>query len=238
LISAKSTRAETLDNSGRDRGDDEELKRQWITALSAAGQHELAVETARKGIVDDHESSAALLALGRALNAARRFGEAIQPLTETLRLKSQDADAHYQLGLAEMQTGNVAAARRQYQLAIAADPQHAQAWFQQANIAYFTGDLKQAAHDYQQALLYKPRWADAHNHLGAVHFAQQNLPAAAAHYRRALELSPNNAAAHYNLGLVLMLQDDLAGARIEIERAAQLGQPCSAEVAEKLGLDR
>jgi Flp pilus assembly protein TadD len=237
LIAARSLHAEKSAGSGRAAVDDSELSRQWIRALSMAGQHELAIDTARQETKKNRESPLAWLELGRALNAARRFDQAVEPLNEAIRLQSKDAETRYQLGLAEMQTGNVAVARWQFRTALETDPRHAQAWFQQANIAYFTGDLTKAAHDYQQAIAIKPRWADAHSHLGAVLFAQQNLPAAAAEYRLALELSPNNAGAHYNLGLLLLLQDDLAGARIEIDRAAKLGQPCSAEVAEKLGMD-
>ncbi len=217
---------------------DAELNRHWITALSAAGQHELAVETARLGTQTDSASAADWLAMGRSLNAAGRFAQAIPPLNAAIRLQAHDAEARYQLGLSQMQIGEVVESRRQLKLALEQDPQHAMAWFQQANLAYAEGDLATAAHDYRQSLAIKPQLAAAQSNLGAVLFAQKNFPDAAIAYRRALELSPNNAQSHYNLGLLLLLQDDLTGARLEIQRAAELGQACSPEVAEKLGLDR
>lgn len=212
------------------------LARQWIVALSAAGQHTQAIDAARSGTRTASESPAAWLALGQALNAAKRFNEAVAPLHTALQGKEPNAEARYQLGLAELQLGQLSDSSRQFQLALEADPRHAGAWFQQANIAYAGGDLLNAAHDYRESIRLKPRWAEGHSNLGAVLFAQGNWPAAADEYRRALELLPNHAGAHYNLGLLLLMQNDLAGARREILRAAELGQPCSPEVAEKLGL--
>lgn len=239
----KQSTARLLNAAGRiwDRNDavaHADLNRHWITALSAAGQHELAVETARLGTQSDSASSADWLALGQSLNAAGRFAQAIPPLDVSLRLQPHHAETRYQLAFAHMHMGDVVESRRQLRLALEENPKHAQAWFQQANLAYSQGDLTNAAHDYRQSLAINPRWAAAHSNLGAVLFAQKKLSEAAAAFRRSLELSPNNAQAHYNLGLLLLQQDDFSGARIEILRAGELGQPCSAEVAEKLELGR
>lgn len=213
-----------------------ELARQAIAAYSAAGQHDQAVDAARAGTETETESVSAWRALGQALIAAGRYREALTPLNRALTLRAQDAETRYQLGLAELQLGDRYASARQFKLALDADPQHARAWFQQAGIAYASGDLPVAEKAYRQTITLKPRWAEAHSNLGAVLFAQQDWPAAAEEYRTALQLDPSSAAAHYNLGLLLMLQDDLNGARREITRAVELGQQCSPEVAEQLGL--
>jgi tetratricopeptide (TPR) repeat protein len=237
-IAARLLSATGRNSNINDANADAELNRHWITALSAAGQHDLAIETARQRTQFDNASSADWLALGQSLNAAGRFAQAIPALDASILLQAHHAETRYQLGFSHLHLGDVVESRRQMRLALEENPKHAQAWFQQANLAYAQGDLTTAAHDYRQSLASNPRGAAAHGNLGAVLFAQQNLPAAAVAFRRSLELSPNNAQAHYNLGLLLLQQDDLTGARLEILRAAELGQPCSAEVAEKLGLGR
>jgi tetratricopeptide (TPR) repeat protein len=215
-----------------------ELDRHWITMLSAAGQNDLAVANARLATISNSESTVAWHALGQALNAARRFEQAIPPLKQAIALGASDADVRYQLGLAQVQQGDLIEGRRQLQLALKADARHAQAWFQQANIAFTAGDYQAAAHDYRRSISIKPRWAEAHSNLGAVLFSQQHWAEATAEFQRALELSPDHASAHYNLGLLLLKQQDFSGARRHLLRAGELGQPCSSEVAKQLGIQQ
>jgi len=214
-----------------------ELAHQWIAALSAAGQHDQAVDAARTEAQAATESAHAWRVLGQALNTAGRYREALGPLNRAMLYDDHDAETRYQLGIAELKLGDQYASARHFQLVLDADPRHARAWFQQAGIAYAGGDLPVAAKAYRQTIRLKPRWAEAHSNLGAVLFAQQDWPAAANEYRAALLLDPNSAAGHYNLGLLLLMQNDLEEARKEIKRAAELGQQCSPEVAEKLGLE-
>jgi tetratricopeptide (TPR) repeat protein/SAM-dependent methyltransferase len=125
---------------------------------------------------------------------------ALQKATELI---PDDAEAHYNLGNALKDLGQLEDAVRSYHLAIKLKPDYAVAHSNLGNVLKDLGQLEDAVASYHLALKFKPNYADAHSNLGNVLKDLGQLDDALASYRRALEIKPEFAEAHSNLGIAL-----------------------------------
>jgi protein O-mannosyl-transferase len=103
--------------------------------------------------------------------------------------------AHYNLGTAYMETGQLEKARRQWEMTLSIDPQYADALTQMGTFAAVRGDLRLAERYYLSALQAPPGETDpdksmAHFNLGKIYEKWHQPQEALLHYSRFLETVP------------------------------------------------
>jgi tetratricopeptide (TPR) repeat protein len=126
------------------------------------------------------------------------------------------------LGIAYTEAGRIDDAVRQFQNALAIDPEHASAYSNLGVLRARQGRLDDAMQAFQAALQHDPELVDAHNNAGLVHLAQGRYEAAEQSFRTAMRLDPGYAKAHYNLGVCFERQGRLEEAGGEFREALGL----------------
>jgi protein O-mannosyl-transferase len=122
---------------------------------------------------------------------------------DTVKKDPNNSRAHYSLGSALFQTGEVPEAIGHYELALRTQPDYVAAHNNLGIALVQQGKLQEAIGHYEQALRLRPDYAEAHNNLGIALMRQGRLQEAIGHYEQALRLRPDYAEAHNNLGIAL-----------------------------------
>jgi tetratricopeptide (TPR) repeat protein len=120
--------------------------------------------------------------------------------------------AHYNLGIALNEQGDIDGAIGHYRQALDLWPGYAEAHYNLGRLLVQKGQLDEAITHYEKALEINSADADAHNNLGATLFASGRIEEAIAHYRKALAIQPGYADASCNLASALLSNGDLEGA--------------------------
>jgi len=185
-------------------------------------------------VVDKEPLAGVYNNLGAAYQAKGQFDMAIEQYQAALRLKPDNADAHYNLGAAYQAKGQFDMAIEQYQAALRLKPDNAEAHNNLGAAYQARGQFDMAIEQYQAALKLKPDYSGAHNNLGAAYQAKGQFDMAIEQYQAALRLKPDNAGAHNNLGAAYQAkgQFDMA---IEQYQAALRLKPDYAEAYNNLG---
>jgi tetratricopeptide (TPR) repeat protein len=124
---------------------------------------------------------------------ANHLPEAIQAYRAAIQSDPQFFDAHYHLGVAGTQSGNLRLALGAYESALAAKPESADARYNFAIVLKQSGYPVDAANELQTLLTKYPTDARAHVALGNI-YAQQlgDTSKARQHYLRVLETDPRH----------------------------------------------
>src|SRR6266566_4692016 len=133
-----------------------------------------------------------------------------------------EAEAHYYLGYALLEQGNVDEAIAEHRAALRINPQYAEAHNYLGNALEDQGKLDEAVNEYREALRINPGLAAAHNNLGVALLRRGELDEAIAEYREALRINANYDEAHYNLGVALSDQGKLDEAVAEYREALRI----------------
>ena len=149
--------------------------------------------------------------LGRALKNQGRSQEAAAILEaaaaanrEAVRLRPDDAYAHFSLGFALFMQGKLDEAIAEYRTAIRIQPDDATFHDNLCEALGQQGKLDEAIAEHRIAIRIQPDFANAHNTLGHIlSDVKQDYGAAAAEFREAIRLQPDFALFHNNLGLAL-----------------------------------
>jgi len=173
----------------------------------------------------------ALIFCARAQTAYWKNSESLW--THTLARTSNNYIAHYSLGKALFEQGNVDEAIAQYQKALQIKPDYADVHETLGNALLQKGNADEAITQYQAALQINPHNAGAFYNLGNALFEQGNVDEAIAQYRKALQIKPDYADAHNNLGAALFRQGNVDEAIAQYQRALQI-KPDKAEVQNNL----
>jgi len=138
---------------------------------------------------------------------------------KALTVKSGDAAADLNLGLALYNKGDYDAAIAEYKKAIGLKPDSAEA-HNNLGVAYDRkGGYDAAIAEYGKALALKPDYADAHINLADAFYNKREYDTAIAEYQKALALKPDDADAHLNLGNALDEKGNHDAAIVEYEKA-------------------
>ncbi len=150
-----------------------------------------------------------------------RLEEAIPHFEQALALQPS-ALAHHHLGQIYQRQGQPEAAARQFEQAIARQPDYFSAYLNLGIVLQRRGKLKEALACYHKALELKPDSAATYDNIGTVLHEQKRLAEAIAHYEKAIELNPKDANAYSNLGTARLEQGDLEGAIATCQQAIHL----------------
>ncbi len=160
---------------------------------------------------------------------------ALPAFKRAAELLPDDADAHFDLGVAQKNFGLLNDAASSYLRAIQIKSDHAEAYFNLGNLLIELGQVDKAVASYRRALQIRPDYADAYSSLGNVQKDLGKTEEAVASHRRAVALQPGDPRAHYNLGnaLAALGQPDEAVANY---RLALQVKPDFAEAHNQLGI--
>jgi tetratricopeptide (TPR) repeat protein len=106
---------------------------------------------------------------------------------------------HFNLGRVHQETGNAAAAAKEYELALAANPDDFLSCLNLGTLAARQRRYEDARGWFERAARLAPESDDAEVNLGGALLALGRLEESRAHLKRALELNPGNAFAIHNL---------------------------------------
>ncbi len=171
----------------------------------------------------------------RAEGERKRRRLAVGAYRQAIKLRPDDAKAHYNLGHALRKQKKLDEAAAAYRQAIKAQPDYAKAHNNLGNALRKQKEFDEAVAAYRRAIQFRPDYALAHNNLGTVLYAQMKLDEAVAAFRAAIEITPNLPEAHNNLGNALRKQKQLDEAIAAYRKAIKL-RPEFAEPHLNLGL--
>jgi tetratricopeptide (TPR) repeat protein len=203
---------------------------------AAQGRHEEAIRHFERAIRLYPEFGAAHYGAARSYRALGRMDEArsaleqharfgarwpavADPVAETVSALREDPSALLQRGVRLADSGDVDAAIRAHEAALALDPSLAQA---HANLIPLYGrkrDFANAETHYKAIVALGVNVADAHYDYGVLLGTQERWDDAAEAYRRALALNPLHAEARNNLGQILERSRQFETALTEYRRA-------------------
>lgn len=120
---------------------------------------------------------------------------ALSLFTSGVRNDPESPGAHYNLGTAYMENGDLAAARREWERTLALNASHGEAMMQMGTLAATGGDLRTAEAYYRAALQTPPGQTDpeksmAHLNLGKICEKRGDLKQALQHYRLFMKTVP------------------------------------------------
>jgi tetratricopeptide (TPR) repeat protein len=200
----------------------------WAAAALCAGwRHRRVVLGSLASVV-----LVALILCARAQTAYWRDSETLW--THTLACTSDNFIAHYGLGHALFENGNVEEAIAQYQKALEINPGYAPACNNLGNALLQQGKVDEAIAQLQRALQLKPDYAEAWVNLGNALLQQGKADEAIAHLQRALQINPDSANAHDILGNALLQRGNVNEAITQYQAALQIN-PQLAEAYYNLG---
>ncbi len=172
--------------------------------------------------------------LGRKRKLSGDLKAAIEYYRQSVMMNSDEAEAHYHLGVALQEQGNWEEAIACYQKAQELQPDFIEAEVSLANALYSrlelplekqahyavlnydlgskckSGDLKAAIEYFQQSIMMNPDKAEVQYHLGLALQEQGNLEYAIICYQKAQELAPEYIQAEVSLANVLYAQNKLS----------------------------
>ena len=142
-----------------------------------------------------------LFNLGLAYGNAGQYEEAIASYKEALRIKPDDADAHYNLGVTYGESGQYEEAIASYKEALRIKPDDADAHYNLGYAYRKLGQYEEAIASFKKSIRIKPDDANAHYSLGLAYDESGQYEEAIASYKEVLRIKPDDADAHFFLVL-------------------------------------
>ncbi|AFY71278.1 Tetratricopeptide TPR_2 repeat-containing protein [Thalassoporum mexicanum PCC 7367] len=168
------------------------------------------------------ELATACLVTGNQLFGQDQVDAAIAKYQEAILLNQNYFQAHFNLGIALRQKGDLDAAQAAYQKALAIEPDSAKAHYSLGNVLMDAKQLAAAIESYQRAIELDPDLDSAHFMLGYADQASGQLEQAIFHYQKAIDANPQRGDAYYNLGLAYGSRKQTNLAIANLEQAVQL----------------
>ena len=190
----------------------------WERAIALI-EHALAIDPSYAAAWD----SLASIYINQTDNSLRPVDEgyalARKATTQALALDPSYARAHARLGWIETHyQGDLAAAARHYERALALEPSNTGIIFSAASLAESLGRLELTIALEEYALARDPLDAVAHNNQGDSYLSAGRLDEAIASFRTALTLSPAYIGARYRIGVALLLKGEPESALVSIQQ--------------------
>lgn len=138
--------------------------------------------------------------------------EAVRHFRESLRLNTDSAPTHYNLGIALSMLRQYPEATREYEAAVKVDPNHAEAHNNLGAMLHVAGRFDEAAQHYRRAFELRPENAEARSNYGRLLMLQEKTALAADQFEQALQVQPDAVSALTGLAWIRATAKD-AGLR-------------------------
>jgi len=137
---------------------------------------------------------------GNRLLAQGKVTNAIASYLEALTLTPDDADVHYNLGLANSRANRLAEAEQYYRSALGLDPDYPEVHNNLGNLLLRQKRFDEAEAEFEEALRLLSDYTSAHNNLGTLYQQQGRPDQALECFQEAVTLNPDYWEAWFNLG--------------------------------------
>ena len=184
-----------------------------IIELFSSGHIREALNTVQT-LISQHPNEALLHNIsGVCYKATGQQEMAVQSFKRAVEIKSDFADAHYNLGLTLQELNQLDDAVKSYLKALTIKSDYAEAYNNLGVTLKDLDQLEEAVKCYEKALIIKPDYPEAHNNLGNALKNLGRASKAAECFERMLTIDPDNAEGHNNLGntLYVLGQPNAAG---------------------------
>ena len=181
--------------------------------------------------------SAAYIEAGKKLLEKKDPARAILQFRNATQATPKNAEAHYQLALAQLAAGDLRSGVASLRKALDLDPKHAGARFRLADLMTNANDpevLKDAQQRLQALLQDTPENADALHSLALTELKLGETDSAVQHLGRAMATAPNELVYAVTLAQAKLQQNDVKGAEGVLKKACE-DFPKSADAAVILG---
>ena len=176
-----------------------------IIELFSSGHISEALDTV-KTLINQHPNEALLHNIsGVCYQATGQLEMAVECFEKAVVIKSDFADAHYNLGLTLQELNQLDAAIKSYQVTLALQNNYVKAHNNLGIIYKELGQMRDAVKSYEQAIDLQPDYAEAYNNLGITLQELGQLDEAVNCYKKALGIQPDYIEVHNNLGNTLNL---------------------------------
>ena len=135
--------------------------------------------------------------------APAQWENAKKELIDSMSIRPDHWDSHYNLGNYHLETGNPSAALQDYEIALRLEPRAVMVQVNSSIALARLGQNDRAEEILQRALKLAPDNPAAHFNLGLLEAEKKETSVAEEHLRAALKADPEMHAAAYNLGLLL-----------------------------------
>jgi len=147
--------------------------------------------------------------------------QAIEKLSEAIRLRPDYPLALYNLGVLLSRSGRAEEGEQRLRQALAKDPQSFQTWNALGTTLLRLKRRQEASQAFQKSLDIKSDFDFAWNNLGTVREELDQYGPAIEAFRRALEINPHHGGFRTNLGNALLESGRLEEALVELQQAAR-----------------
>ncbi len=155
-------------------------------------QNDLAIEKYQQFLLWQPDDFQTWLNLGVLYLQEKRYFEALEAFTNIIEIDSSNALAHFNLGLAFENCGDLRHAFRAYRKAIACNPKLTEACNNLGGFLLFQGEPAQAEYYFRQSIAANPDEYAGYFNLGHALLAQANITEAITAYQTAQQLQPDN----------------------------------------------
>jgi tetratricopeptide (TPR) repeat protein len=198
------------------------------------GNHAAAVRQIESALKINPYNVFALISRGNALQAMRRFDEALASCDRAIAVRSDYIEAHYNRGNALHEMKRFEEAVASYDRALTLRPDYAEAHSNRGNALHALKRFDEALVSYDRALAVRPDDAEALSNRGATLHELGRFEEAIASCDRALALRPDNADALLNRGVALNELNRFQEALASYDRALAV-RPDDAEALSNRG---
>jgi len=192
------------------------------------GQRDAAIESARRALALNADSTEIAARLGYYLAQSGRPGAAASLLEPYSRRREPDVDVMTALAVAYASVDRTADAVAAFGRVLEFDPSNALAVLNRGRVLIQAGRTAEARAAFQRALQLDPSLGLAHVSLGLLASQDGRTEDALAEWRRALELDPRAYEALFDLAVTLLQQGRIAEARPYVERYLRDAPPTEA----------
>ena len=147
---------------------------------------------------------------------------AIENFQKAISIKSDYAEAQYNLGVAYQKINQLDSATEFYQLAISSQHAYPTAHNNLGIIFLNKNQLDSAVKSFEWAIAYSPNYAEAHNNLGSALQELKQFENAKKEFETATSLNQNYAQAFHNLGILCEIINLSKEAIISYEKAIEI----------------
>ena len=188
-----------------------------------------------EGLINEYPKESILLNIcGVIYKSTGQLEMAIQSFEQAIKITSDFADAHYNLGLTLQELNQLDAAVKSYEMTLSIQSNYAKAHNNLGIVFKELGKIDDSVKSYQQAIDIEPEYAEAHNNLGNVLYILGKFDDAIESYNQALAIQSDYFEVHNNLGNIFHELEQFDTALEFYEKALNIN-PDYAEAHNNLG---
>jgi tetratricopeptide (TPR) repeat protein len=191
----------------QDHPKDPEVKKNYIQLLILKNRLDEAQKLNDEVLKTNGNDDTALIYRGQIQIRQSKGSEAVQTLQKALRNNPDNGIAHYQLGIAFSQMGDLARARGEWQDAVRLRPDMVEADRALASVALRNHDMSALEQSATRIIERDPNSPDGYSLRAAANMNRKQFDRAAEDIRKAIEVAPQSPIGYTQLGNLQMVQN-------------------------------